>query len=178
MTKKTGWDAPSISERTAEVISDLRAKDALAKLTASGREFMRLVGSSHFDFFDDGIVENSGNWGEGLAQQAAPAMGKAWRSMGGIMSATKKAGLWTTHEDEHDGTWWSLTALGAEVALLAAGKAATPAPAATVEPQPAVKRTRNELVKAIRAAGHTGPVTGKHFPTVTEVAALAQKLGV
>jgi hypothetical protein len=160
------------------------AAEALASLTPAGREFMRLVGTGHFDFFDDGIVEHSGNWGEGLAQQAAPAMGKAWRSMGGIMAGTKKAGLWTTHEDEHDGTWWSLTALGAEVALLAAGKTPdqTRMNGAWViepsKPQPTEKRTRNELVKAIRAAGHVGPVTGKDCPTVAEVAALAQKLGV
>lgn len=44
----------------------------------------------------------------------------------------KKLGLWTMTEDDesHNGvsTWWSLTALGAEVALLAAAEEA-PAPA-------------------------------------------------
>src|SRR5947209_7756695 len=129
-TASNPWAGKTITERTNEITAALRATDARSQaheaylgLTQSGREFMALVGAGHFDFFDDGITEHSGNWGEGLAQQAAPAMGKAWRSMGGIMSATKKAGLWLTHEDEHDGTWWALTALGAEVALLAAGKA-------------------------------------------------------
>lgn len=165
------WAGMTISKRTAQITAELRAKSAAGEaetaylgLTDAGREFMALVGAGHFDFFDDGIVEHSGNWGENLAAQAAPAMGREWRSMSGIMNGTKKAGLWNTGEDGGQ-IWWALTALGAAVALLAAGRT-TGQPgemgAWELQPkqaQPADTRTYKELVTALRAKGYTGPVS-------------------
>lgn len=88
---------------------------AIASLTANGKAFMTLVGQRHFDFFDGGIVEGEGNWGSCLSDQLAYGTGKSVKSSSGIMSATKKAGLWLNEEQDGD-TWWALTALGADVA--------------------------------------------------------------
>lgn len=66
------------------------ANTALAKLTANGKLFMASVGKREYDFFDDGIVADSGNWGEHMAEQFAHNHGLKARSVGGIMAATKK----------------------------------------------------------------------------------------
>lgn len=105
--------ALTVAPSTAQVVLD--------SLTPRGREFMAMVGRRDFDFFDDGIVEHSGNWGEAMAEQFAAATGTSARSVGGIMAALPAKGLWNLVDDD-TGTWWSLTALGAEVALLAAAK--------------------------------------------------------
>ena len=97
---------------------------AIAALTPAGKEFMLLVGQRKFDFFDEGIVEHSGNWGEHMAWQAAGKMGKTRRSMGGIMArlGSDELGLWYVNEDDGQ-MWWSLTALGADVANTLAAQA-------------------------------------------------------
>lgn len=95
---------------------------ATAALTPAGREFMRLVGARAFDFFDDGIVEGSGNWGPNMAAQAASAMSKTARSLGGIMArlASSELGLWSVDVQDNgqgkDEAWWTLTELGAALA--------------------------------------------------------------
>lgn len=99
-----------------------QAAEVIAQLTAKGRAFMQQVGKGRFDFFDDGIVEGSGNWGENMAQQLECATNP--KSASGIMGATAKLGLWNTWTDEGQ-TWWDLTALGAAVAQTLAEQAAT-----------------------------------------------------
>lgn len=107
--------------------------DTLTNMTTAGVEFMTLVGNRHFDFFDDGIVIHGGNWGPNMASQAASAMGKTRRSMGGIMArlADAELGLWTvTNQESGIGNkveaWWSLTQLGADVANFLAASYAEP----------------------------------------------------
>lgn len=113
------------------------AQTALLNLTANGRDFMTHVGQMHFDFFDEGIVENSGNWGENLSQQLAGWTGKSDKSSSGIMTATKKIGLWETSEQE-DGMWWALTAVGAEVANHLAAMASEASEAKVEEAKPVI----------------------------------------
>jgi hypothetical protein len=120
---------------------------AIASLTDAGKAFMTQVGQHGFDFFDDGIVEGSGNYGRNMAEQMKDV--KSVKSASGIMNRTTKLGLWTTSETESDaGMWWSLTALGAEVAqLLALG---TDAPAvevpAAVDDDPALTQEECEAL--------------------------------
>lgn len=144
------------------------AKTAYSKLTANGKLFMASVGKREYDFFDDGIVEGSGNWGEHMAEQFAANHGLKARSVGGIMAATKKLGLWTmtTEEESHNGvsTWWDLTALGAEVALLAAAEAA-----------PAKEEAAKVCKKDASHGEHRVTKTGSYCRACDKVAYEAQK---
>jgi hypothetical protein len=53
----------------------MNANETLANLTDAGKGFMALVGLHHFDFFDDGIVASSGNYGKNMAGQACGPLG-------------------------------------------------------------------------------------------------------
>jgi hypothetical protein len=91
---------------------------AIAALTPAGKEFMLAVGMKRFDFFDEGIAAGSGNWGEGMSWQFAAMTDRKPRSVPGIMSRLSVSGLWTISAGDPDqGNWWSLTELGAAVAL-------------------------------------------------------------
>lgn len=103
----------------------------VAQLTAKGRETMTSVGRCELSFFDEGIVENSGIWGECLCSE----MG---HKSSGVVNQLKKLGLWLTSPggEDDDSDWWSLTALGADVANYLAGRleeAPVEAPAPTVK---------------------------------------------
>ena len=101
---------------------------AYADLTPAARDFMALVGHRRFDFFDDGIVEHSGNWSPHLSWQAAAILGRSKLSVAGVMAKLAASPCWLVSEPQAYGDgnskqkepWWSLTAIGAEVALLAA----------------------------------------------------------
>lgn len=89
----------------------------IAKLTAKGRETMLAVGQHKLSFFDEGIVEGGGIWGENLT-------GELGHKSSGVINRLQKLGLWETSNNGPDGMWWSLTALGAAVAnVLAAPEA-------------------------------------------------------
>lgn len=107
------------ARREAAKQASTDAERALAGLTPNGQAFMAQVGSRGFDHFDNGIVEGSGNWGEGMAWQFAETQGVARRAVPGIMAALAKSGMWTV-EVQDGQAWWELTTLGAEVARLAA----------------------------------------------------------
>lgn len=103
------------------------AVTAYATLTPAAREFMALVGHRRFDFFDDGIEEHSGNWGSHMTWQAAEMLQVTKFRVAGIQSGLAASPLWlvsapqpTNGNDGKLDTWWTLTALGAEVAKLAA----------------------------------------------------------
>jgi hypothetical protein len=90
---------------------------AIAGLTPAGREFMAAVGMKRFDFFDEGINEGSGNWGENMSWQFASMTDRKPRSVSGIMSRLSVTGLWGLSDGDPDqGKWWYLTELGAAVA--------------------------------------------------------------
>lgn len=106
------------------------AKGTYEGLTAKGQALMTQIGTWNGSFFDDGIVEGSGAWGEVLAGELdLNALGaKNAKSVAGILVGTKKAGLWyvTPAEAQDDSDFWSLTALGAAVAQYAASLVASP----------------------------------------------------
>jgi hypothetical protein len=108
------------------------AKSTYEGLTAKGQALMTQIGTWKGSFFDDGIVEGSGAWGEVLAGELdLTAIGaKSVKSVAGILVGTKKAGLWnvTKAETGDDSDFWSLTALGAEVARYAASLVAPATP--------------------------------------------------
>ena len=83
----------------------------LATLTAKGLATMTAIGNGELSYFDDGIVANSGIWGECLT-------GELGHKSSGVIVQLVKQGMFTTSEssEDNDGTWYSLTELGAEVA--------------------------------------------------------------
>jgi hypothetical protein len=107
----------------------------VSQLTAKGEETMKAVGNHELSFFDGGIVEHEGIWGECLVSE----MG---HKSSGVINRLRDLGLWDATDQGSDdadaGMWWSLTALGADVAnYLAGGLEAEPTPA---EPVTEVKR--------------------------------------
>lgn len=129
---------------------------AFDHLTVKGQAFMTAVGTRQYDFFDDGMVEHSGNYGSNLAGGD--------KGMSGVMNGTRKAGLWhvTAEQDGDAGEWWSLTALGAEVALHAAS---------LVAPKPAVKVCKKDASHG----EHRVTKTGSYCYPCDRIAAEAQK---
>lgn len=97
-------------------------------LTDLGRAFMASVGRRETDFFDDGIAEHSGNWSRSLTDQIAGNLGQTRLAIAGTMAtlANTKPALWTVEDQgraasgSDETVWWALTALGAQVARLAA----------------------------------------------------------
>lgn len=104
-------------------------QSAISNLTELGRYTMTAIGEGRVSWFDDGIVEGSGIWGECLSSE----MG---HNSSGVVNRLVKAGLFNSHIDS-DGNWLSLTALGADVAneLARKDEAETPAPVETPAPQ-------------------------------------------
>lgn len=84
---------------------------AIAGLTKAGRATMLAVGRGQLSYFDEGIIEGSGIWGECLT-------GEMGHKSSGVVNRLAKVGLWdvTIDRESQDGAWWSLTALGAAVA--------------------------------------------------------------
>jgi hypothetical protein len=93
------------------------ANEAITKLTAKGREAMTSVGMRKVSFFDDGIVEGSGAWGETLTSDLG-------HKSAGVINRLGTLGLFdVTPPAEGEGAWFALTAIGAEVANHLAGTA-------------------------------------------------------
>ena len=59
----------------------ISTETAIAALTDAGRDFMEAVGAQRFDFFDEGIVAGSGNWGENMSWQFASITARTPRSV-------------------------------------------------------------------------------------------------
>lgn len=99
----------------------------VAQLTAKGRETMRAVGAGELSYFDEGIVEYSGIWGECLT-------GEMGHKSSGVINRLRDLGLWTVSDGEvntDESMWWALTALGADVANYLAGRLQNQADAET-----------------------------------------------
>lgn len=100
------------------------AAEAYEGLTAKGKALMAQIGTWRGSFFDDGIVEHSGAFGEVLAGELDLALigVKSVKGVAGVLNGTAKAGLWTVipKEQGEDSDYWMLTALGADVAHYAA----------------------------------------------------------
>jgi hypothetical protein len=121
---------------------------AVTKLTKQGRESMEAIGRGQVSFFDGGIKEDEGSWGQVLT-------GDLGHKSSGVLNGLKRQGLFENHGQQGDnidaGDWWVLTALGAAVANHLAEQpesAALPAeePAAaesTVEPEFAADATKD-----------------------------------
>lgn len=91
-------------------------EQAVAGLTDKGRETMRAVGAGETSFFDSGIVEHSGIWGDNLT-------GELGHKSSGVINRLRAVGLFESHPQSGDepSDWWTLTALGADVANYLAG---------------------------------------------------------
>lgn len=88
--------------------------DVIKSLTAKGRDAMTQIGLGNVSFFDGGIVEGEGSWGGCLVDDLG-------HKSSGVLNRLLALGLFThTDADSQDetnaGGWWSLTALGADVA--------------------------------------------------------------
>lgn len=94
----------------------MNTNDAIKALTAKGRETMTAVGDWDGSFFDGGIAEGEGIWGECF-------MNEMGQKSTGVINRLRDLGLFTTSLDDESGTWFALTTLGADVALTLAGKA-------------------------------------------------------
>lgn len=72
-----------------------------------------------FTFFDEGVVEGSGSWANVLGDEMGDYGITARKGAGAVLGSLQKKGLLVTNgaPDETEGNWWSLTALGAEVAV-------------------------------------------------------------
>ena len=148
---------------------------AYDSLTAKGQELMAVIGNWSGSFFDDGIVEGSGAWGEVIAQEGCVTA--TVKGMAGVLTGTKKAGIWnvTPAEQGDDSDFWYLTALGAEVALHAAAQGSTPELATPtkrfVEPTEAPKKVcRKDAAHEYRTTK-----SGGYCYTCDRVVAEAQK---
>lgn len=99
--------------------------DVIKSLTAKGRDAMTEIGHGRVSFFDGGIVEGEGSWGGCLVDDLG-------HKSSGVLNRLRDLGLFTqTAADEQDdaqaGGWWTLTALGADVAQTLAKEPETPA---------------------------------------------------
>lgn len=128
---------------------------AIAALTPMGRAFMLQVGQGGFDFFDQGIVENSGNYSANMAWQFRG--GNSPRSSGGVMARllAQPEPLWRVMPDASyvpgfPSDWWDLTALGAAVANKLAADAAELTPEPEPEPRPNQKERTMSYIRDVR----------------------------
>jgi hypothetical protein len=89
---------------------------AIAGLTDKGRDTMRAIGNRETSFFDNGIVTDSGIWGDNLT-------GELGHKSSGVINRLRAVGLLESHPQSGDdpSDWWTLTALGADVANYLAG---------------------------------------------------------
>lgn len=124
-THKAGEPAAPAPVAPAPVAAS-EAEVAYRSLTAKGKALMAQIGNWSGSFFDNGIAEGSGAWGEVLAGELdLDALGvKNVKGVAGVLTGTKKAGLWdvTPADQGDDSDFWYLTALGAEVAKFAAAQ--------------------------------------------------------
>lgn len=86
--------------------------EAVAAMTPKGLETMKAIGNLELSFFDEGVVEWSGIWGECLVSE----MG---HKSSGVVNRLRDLGLLGNSPagEGDDSDWWYLTALGAAVAL-------------------------------------------------------------
>lgn len=94
--------------------NDLATIEAVvAQLTEKGRDAMNSIGRGWVSFFDNGIVEGSGIWGECLTADLG-------LKSSGVINRLRDLGLFVAYDTKDDdyasGMWWDLTALGADVA--------------------------------------------------------------
>lgn len=120
------------------------ATTAIEKMTAKGLETMTAIGQGQTSFFDEGIVENSGIWGECLA-------GELGHKSSGVINRLVTLGLLTDCGDQSEpgfdaGHWYTLTAVGAEVANLLAADSETETDEDEPGTEPAVTAEDFEMV--------------------------------
>jgi hypothetical protein len=81
---------------------------AIVMLTLKGRYAMQAIGERRLSFFDNGIEQGSGSWGECLT-------GELGHRSSGVLGGLVKQRLLTSSQEDH-GSWYELTELGAAVA--------------------------------------------------------------
>lgn len=115
--------------------------------SAQGRVF-------RFTFFDDGVVEGSGTWANVIGDEMGDYGITARKGAGAVLGSLEKKGLLVRNgePDETEGNWWSLTALGAKVALALNEKDWSSKKAPKVAPVEAPKVEAPKAPKAPRAS--------------------------
>ncbi|MFT4288149.1 hypothetical protein [Nocardioides sp.] len=131
----------------------------IANLTTKGREAMTAIGRRKVSFFDGGIVEGEGSWGEVLT-------GDLGHKSSGVLVRLKALGLFDhipaeEQDMQNGGGWWTLTAAGAAVANALAAEQ-SPATKAKADVAKGTKAAEKAVaaVKAATRAPRTWTVTG------------------
>lgn len=139
-------------------VTPAQVQAIIAQLTDKGRATMLAVGQGRLSFFDDGIVENSGIWGECLT-------GELGHKSSGVVNRLARLGLWNVTHDlaSDDGAWWDLTALGAAVANTLADEAAAPKEAEVETTEYGVFEMGHGRTNAIRYQGTARTADGAEF---------------
>jgi hypothetical protein len=146
---------------TTPVPAQADIDSAIADLTKLGRGLMLRIGQGRFSFFDDGVVEGSGIWGDNLGGEFGET-----KNVGGVIGRLVKAGLLLSQPtDEPGGSWVTLTALGAAVATQLAGDEAP------AEVKPAKAPAKAKAPKADKA-----PAKDRDAAAEARVAALPEEL--
>lgn len=115
---------------------------AISQLTAKGLDTMQAIANGETSFFDSGLVEDSGIWGDNLT-------GELGHKSSGVINRLVTLGLlgsWAADADDPS-NWYFLTSLGADVANFLNGTlewtafeiTADDAPAADADPTITVK---------------------------------------
>lgn len=115
---------------------------AIEKLTAQGAPVMQSIANGDYGWFDNGLTEGSGIWGECINEKP------------GVLGGLAKQGLLTSDDPDPQagaGRWYALTALGAEVANLLAENAHNEEHAARSASHPAVVVPAPKKVAAKKA---------------------------
>jgi 2-keto-4-pentenoate hydratase len=118
-------------DKTVDAQVEQLVTETMAKLTHKENCVMVTIGGNKvgwtskdgrkfsFTFFDEGVEEGSGSWANVLGDEMGDYGITARKGAGAVLGSLQKKGLLVTNgaPDETEGNWWSLTALGAKVAL-------------------------------------------------------------
>lgn len=116
------------------------------KMTAKGAAVMQSIANREYGWFDNGLVEGSGIWGECICEKP------------GILTGLVKQGLLRSFDEDPDnpgtGKWYELTELGAAVAQSLEPKAAAPVTEdekeVDVALEPMTKAQAYDMIKTMR----------------------------
>lgn len=137
---------------TENTTTQATTADVIKSLTAKGRDAMTQIGLGNVSFFDGGVIEGEGSWGGCLVDDLG-------HKSSGVLNRLLALGLFDhtdadVQDDQNAGGWWTLTALGADVAnTLAKEEKEAPAEAPVEKPaKAAAKKTPAKKAAAKPAA--------------------------
>lgn len=135
--------------------------DVIKSLTPKGRDAMTQIGLGKVSFFDGGIIEGEGSWGGCLVDDLG-------HKSSGVLNRLLTLGLFehtdaAEQDDQNAGGWWTLTALGADVAnTLAKEPVEKP-----VEKKPAAKKAdEKKAEKPVKTPAWADDAITRHIAEV------------